>query len=112
MLRQLSLTFASVQERAVALDKCPDYECLSRKGARLEDFLNSSLNELGPTIEAADNDCLKHASQVALDSLRGYRELAVAAQDGDEKAMSDAALRGYEREVQAGEQLRSCGLTN
>ena len=108
MLQGISQAYRSLQQPIAAVDECPDYDCLSREGARLEDILNTSLDELLPIVEAADDGCLRAGGRVVLDSLRAYREVAVAAQEGDERAIGDAYDRGYDLELEAADQMRSC----
>jgi hypothetical protein len=67
-----------------------------------------AIASLGPKIERADNPCVEQAGELSNEALRAYRELAIAAQEGDADAAGVAAEEGYDLELRAVEQLRSC----
>jgi hypothetical protein len=107
-LKEVSRNLLPVSRTLTAISNCETYECLSEEGARLEDVTESALKNIGPRIEQLTSTCVKKALRTALDAFRAYNDLAIAAQEGDDKAMTGAYNRGYEAEVHFGERLQAC----
>jgi hypothetical protein len=108
MLREMQRAFRSVQGPSKTLANCETFDCLSREGARLEDTIALAVADLEPRVKEAENDCVREAGELALSALDAYRQLGVAAQEGDEEAAIQASNRGYDLELQSVERLRSC----